>query len=755
MKSNLSTLTRKYNLGAPEMARILASMGRRGDSLVAHITPEEAMMLKRRGGAGTINPRTGLLEFYGDPEGSNEAANAATEAAQSSVSDGGYTDSGSSAYGGNEPAVAPQLPTNFNEAAYLAAHPDVAAAVKANQMVSGAQHYMQYGQNEGRSLFNEAAYLAANPDVAAAVNAKQMASGLQHYLQYGQKEGRSLIPNVLSAATPNFSPGAAVPATPGLNFAIPSAVPGGASELSTLMRQYGIMSPSVMPSPSQFPTATAGTADAAKQEADKIAYQNYLNQYFNRLSSTDMYNRPQFLQDPSLFAPQWKDILTGPGSTSVDNSNKIYNMYSDYAGSAGFARGGYAEGGEVEAGNLPDEEFNTMFGNYVSNLPPPVTSPAPATPAAPTAPTRPQSLENLFSRYAAPGNDYTRELASARQAARTETEAFSNMIRQMSERGESPTSRAEMYFRLASAFGSPTKTGMFTENLALAGKEMGEYAKGRRTDEAERRGLALKAQELRMAGARQDLTTTQALAAQEGSERRAMAREILKEHLASGRPQSDAGKMAQDAGLVPGTQEYNQFVDRYIKTKLESGEMYRQAMLVIQEGNLEIRKMAEARQQDLEKQLTPAELKMKEASEGSLSAARSALRNIEEAIERNRNSFGTSAVDRAQYFALSRAGSTAPRVENTQQIENLLGRSAIDSLKEKFGAGITNEERRALTELEGALAKTPEERRIILERTRGELQRSIERESNRLRDISSGLYRQRATPAPTQPGGAQ
>lgn len=424
---------------------------------------------------------------------------------------------------------------------------------------------------------------------------------------------------------------------------------------------------------------------------------------------------------------------------------------------AAYARGGrvrYAEGGEVDPAAAGFDPNEITPAPTPSTPPTPPASPAPA-PAAAAPPTRAQNLEAMLSRYTAPSGDYTRELAAARQTARTETEAFSNMIRQMAERGESPTSRAEMYFRLASAFGSPTKTGQFTENLALAGKEMGEYAKGRRADEAERRGLALKAQELRMAGARQDLATTQALAAQEGSERRAMAREVIKEYIASGRPQSDAGKMAQDAGLIPGTPEYAQFVDRYIKTKMESGDLYRQAMLAIQEGNLEIRRMAAARAEEAEKQLTPAELKMKQESEGSLSASQSALRNIEEALERNRNSFGTSAVDRAQYATLSRAGSTNPRVINTQQIENLLGRSAIDALKEKFGAGITNEERRALTELEGALAKTPEERRIILERTRGELQRSIERERNRLRDISSGVYRQRTTPTPAPSGGGQ
>jgi hypothetical protein len=42
----------------------LSASGRRGDSLVAHINPEEARALKRMGGSGTRNPSTGLLEFF-------------------------------------------------------------------------------------------------------------------------------------------------------------------------------------------------------------------------------------------------------------------------------------------------------------------------------------------------------------------------------------------------------------------------------------------------------------------------------------------------------------------------------------------------------------------------------------------------------------------------------------------------------------------------------------------------------------------
>lgn len=42
----------------------IRSMGRNGDTVLAHITPEEARLLKARGGSGTINPMTGLPEFF-------------------------------------------------------------------------------------------------------------------------------------------------------------------------------------------------------------------------------------------------------------------------------------------------------------------------------------------------------------------------------------------------------------------------------------------------------------------------------------------------------------------------------------------------------------------------------------------------------------------------------------------------------------------------------------------------------------------
>jgi hypothetical protein len=50
--------------GLADVAKYLASQGRNGDSILAHITPAEARLLKAMGGSGTINPKTGLPEFF-------------------------------------------------------------------------------------------------------------------------------------------------------------------------------------------------------------------------------------------------------------------------------------------------------------------------------------------------------------------------------------------------------------------------------------------------------------------------------------------------------------------------------------------------------------------------------------------------------------------------------------------------------------------------------------------------------------------
>ena len=52
------------SLSLPEMADMVESAGRNGDTMLAHITPEEAGILQLLGGSGTINPYTGQPEYF-------------------------------------------------------------------------------------------------------------------------------------------------------------------------------------------------------------------------------------------------------------------------------------------------------------------------------------------------------------------------------------------------------------------------------------------------------------------------------------------------------------------------------------------------------------------------------------------------------------------------------------------------------------------------------------------------------------------
>jgi len=81
----------------------------------------------------------------------------------------------------------------FNTSGYVAANGDVVGAVP-TYFSSYLQHFEMYGVHEGRepgaNTFNEANYLAANPDVADAVAAGILSSGFEHFVLYGSSEGR-------------------------------------------------------------------------------------------------------------------------------------------------------------------------------------------------------------------------------------------------------------------------------------------------------------------------------------------------------------------------------------------------------------------------------------------------------------------------------------------------------------------------------------------------------------------------------------
>lgn len=389
--------------------------------------------------------------------------------------------------------------------------------------------------------------------------------------------------------------------------------------------------------------------------------------------------------------------------------------------------------------------------DYVPETPPPQpmqmasAAPQPAPQAVP--PVAPQispqtgklDLEGLLSKYQAGATSYGSELAAARGAAARETKAFNDLLEKaMNSQVEQGPSKAEVYFRLASAFGAPTKTGNFFENLGEAGKTLAEVQKQERDANKANRTLKLQlgieGQKAKMTAAKDDLNTIRALSAEEMKDKRALVTELIKEYVASGKPQSDAGKQAKDMGLTPGTPAYQSKVDELVKNGIDA----RLAQINATLAGLQLRERESAK-------LSPAEVKIKTETEDLLGGTDSAMKALKEAYKLNPNTFDNSITDLAQRKILEAAGSTDPKVVNTRVMETLLGEQALSKLRAAFGGNPTEGERKIMLDLQGIGSKSIQERGKIMLNAYEALQASRVRQQRRLNDINAGLYRQTET----------
>jgi glycosyltransferase involved in cell wall biosynthesis len=102
------------------------------------------------------------------------------------------------------------VPPDFDEVTYLLLHPDIAEQVAAGNFHSGYEHWVRFGQREGRAArfrmpganaaqppqhppsdFDEDAYLFFNPDVSWMIGKGLARSAQDHYATVGCKEGRA------------------------------------------------------------------------------------------------------------------------------------------------------------------------------------------------------------------------------------------------------------------------------------------------------------------------------------------------------------------------------------------------------------------------------------------------------------------------------------------------------------------------------------------------------------------------------------
>ena len=112
----MANLSKALNTDMAGLAQILRKKGRGKDTVLAHITPKEAALLKARGGSGTTNPDTGLPEFddYSSiPDVASQQDPAVLSSGGESLSPQQTAAANPDLYGGGQLPTANQT-TNFN-----------------------------------------------------------------------------------------------------------------------------------------------------------------------------------------------------------------------------------------------------------------------------------------------------------------------------------------------------------------------------------------------------------------------------------------------------------------------------------------------------------------------------------------------------------------------------------------------------------------------------------------------------------------
>ena len=462
-------------------------------------------------------------------------------------------------------------------------------------------------------------------------------------------------------------------------------------------------------------------------------------------------------------APTWQGYvgryadLQQAGIDTEEEARTHWNTFGRNEGRQGFADGGAVHGRGLDLSRVSPAQLKMMQAEDPMALQRGVARFAGQ--GAPEQPVPVESnmgeLQAMLANYQKP-SEYAGQYEAAREAQGEQSKAFYDMINKMATESEAPPDKSEMYFRLAAAFGAPTKTGHFSESLGNVNAALADSAKENRlTARAQKQAkqqLLMQAQSNRMNDAQKEASDLRQLTGEEMRDSRAQQGAILKEYLASGKPQSDAGRTAKDEGLTPGTPEFNARVRQIVSDKLENGQYFKQATLALQQANVgiaqqgvDLRAAEAARKTEEAKKLNPTELKMKKDLEESLQMHEYMLTQYDKAYQLNPNTFDGSIPDRLQYNALAYAGSKDPLVVNTQEQENVLGSLSADNMKARFGAQFTEKEGELNRTLQGIGVKNKEAREKIIINNAAAVRNRLKMIRKQLADISSGAAR---TPVP-------
>lgn len=330
----------------------------------------------------------------------------------------------------------------------------------------------------------------------------------------------------------------------------------------------------------------------------------------------------------------------------------------------------------------------------------------------------------------------------------TEKQAILDKARERILSRQAGPSDAETAFRIAGAFGKPTRTGSFFETLGGVSDVTADVLSQKRKSQSEledlqmkydlaaidQKGDALKTKvsalsTLAKTVPKDKLTEIEKLTeviqdpkASPDAKRIAEARIKKLTYIKSeggaggvgGKPQSPAGKIAADEGYTPGTPEFNTRVKK-----------------IVTEGT--------------STKLSTAEIKLKEETQDKIAAGKEVVGALTQALKLNDVAYeGKTAGAREVVGSIIPGVRSSESQTATATLENLVLGNALSQLKVIFGAAPTEGERKILVDLQGSINKPAATRKAIWERAQAAAARRVADSQKRLQEITSGAYARQA-----------
>jgi hypothetical protein len=360
---------------------------------------------------------------------------------------------------------------------------------------------------------------------------------------------------------------------------------------------------------------------------------------------------------------------------------------------------------------------------------PQMTTPMPVATAA-AAPAGQTPLDVLHQKYLNAGKQAkSGEMTAAEQKYASKNDALINLLKEQANKtDENAPSKAEMYFRLAAALASPTKTGGVMENVALAAKELADFQKS--TTDAKKAAAAAKLQLLLKTGEIDAQQAKEELANLKEGEKEArgvaqtFALEEYKVEAKKGEPQSEFGKILKESGIQPGTQAYKDAMAERGRLETETkGAALRAARST----------------EDQKNKLTPKEGEKVITLDTTIRTQESALAALKKARVLSDEAYLPTLWDTAEKAVQSQIDENDPKVKATETLNRILNGQALQAASKMKGS-LSDKDLSFLREISGQSFKNRGSRNETIDDAIKTLEDEIADSKRYMQDVKSRKY---------------